>query len=71
MRYIKTALLTFVLLAGVAAGTAVAGKYPYRYTYYDAEGEVVGVRSGTCSGSYFSWGITTDLYTFEYLSCEP
>lgn len=72
MRRIKTLVLLSALLAVAgAAGVASAGKAPYRMTFYNDAGEVVGMQVGTCSGSYYVWGERTDHYTIEYLPCEP
>jgi len=68
MRRARIFLIALVL-GLTAAGTALAGKWPYIMTFYDEAGNAVGWQIGACNGSVHYSGERTDDYTIERLQC--
>lgn len=69
MRRARILLIALVLLGLIAAGTALAGRWPYIMTFYDEAGTAVGWQIGACDGTVHYSGERTDDYTIERLQC--
>ncbi|KRB06609.1 DUF6289 family protein [Lysobacter sp. Root690] len=65
--------LGFAALAAVGAAVAAIGPTgPGQiYTYYDANGSVVGQSSIHCDGTPEFWGKATKNYGVGYYICDP
>lgn len=66
----KKVILGAALALTTLAGVATAGlSFETEWTYYDANGEIVGGRLLACSGKGYNWGVQTSNYTISRESC--
>jgi hypothetical protein len=69
MRRARIFPIALVMPGTAAAGTALAGQWPYIMTFYDGAGNAAGWRVGACNGTVHYSGERTDEYTIERLQC--